>query len=111
MDNIVVSTTHFVANSASRLYFTARMAVVVPAGIAARSTETPATKSGTPHNLHPINTPKGISINRKIENFIVVIVIIVLISPSARMTPMSSMVNGVEQLPKLDSVLLSTVGS
>ncbi len=111
MDNKVESTTQLVANCASRLYFTANIAVFIPAGMAASNTDTPAINSGTPAHLHPINTNAGITINLSAENMSVVLSTIVLISPSARITPMSNMVIGVEHAPRLERVPLIAVGS
>ena len=47
MDRIVVNTTHWVANASSPLYLAARIAVVLPAGMAAKTTDTPAATDST----------------------------------------------------------------
>ena len=67
MDNMVVSTTLCVANSSSPWYFMARIAVVVPAGMAARVTETPATTESMFASQHPANTTAGIKARRMKE--------------------------------------------
>ena len=87
MDKIVVRTTHLLANSASPPYFDANMAVVLPAGIPAKTTETPVINEWTLVILQPIKTIRGIIINLSKENAHIVFDFISFISTSAKMAP------------------------
>ena len=60
----VLTVTHPLAKATLFLYFSERITVVPPAGIAARITEIRLTSSETPNHLHAIKTTVGIMINR-----------------------------------------------
>lgn len=65
-DKSVVNTTDFAAATSSAPYFAARSDVVLPAGVADKSTATPITKGLIPHILHTANTASGMTIRRSI---------------------------------------------
>ena len=87
MDKIVVRTTHLLANSASPPYLDANMAVVLPAGIPAKTTETPVINEWTLVILQPIKTIRGIIINLSKEKAHIVFDFISFISTSAKILP------------------------
>lgn len=60
----VLTVTHPLAKATLFLYFSERITVVPPAGIAARITEMRVTSSDTPNSLHATKTTVGIVINR-----------------------------------------------
>ena len=60
----VVNTTHFVAKASSFLYLEAITAVTLAAGIAAKTTDTPVTRSSTYASLQPIYTKRGTNTKR-----------------------------------------------
>ena len=56
--------THFVAKASSFLYLEAITAVTLAAGIAAKTTDTPVTRSSTDASLQPIYTKRGTNTKR-----------------------------------------------
>lgn len=62
-DNAVDKKTISTANLESPLYFSARIAVVLPAGIPASTVATAVTRTGNLTITHPNKTSNGISIN------------------------------------------------
>ena len=63
-DNTVDKNTHLTANPESQPYFSARIAVVVPAGIAVSITATDVASGARPRSLHENNTSDGSKIRR-----------------------------------------------
>lgn len=63
-DITVLTVTHPLAKATLFLYFSERITVVPPAGIAARITEIRVTSSDTPNRLHATKTTVEIVINR-----------------------------------------------
>lgn len=62
-DNAVDKKTISTANRESPLYFSAKIAVVLPAGIPAKTVATAVTSVGNEHKTHPAKTSNGIIIN------------------------------------------------
>ena len=63
-DNAVDKKTISTASLESPLYFSAKMAVVLPAGIPANTVATEVTNGGNEAKVHPAKTTSGIIINR-----------------------------------------------
>lgn len=61
--------THFVAKAASPLYLEASILVVVPAGIAARSTHTPVTRESNPKSLQCRYTKRGMPESSRLSSW------------------------------------------
>ena len=89
----------------------ARIAVVLPAGMAAKITDTPATTPSTRHSTHAANTARGMRTSLITEKTTVIFVTMVFKSAPAIMEPMRSMVTGVVLPLKLARVLLKNPGS